>query len=410
MALVYIDDLAVGMVLAEDLFTSKGRFILAGGMALQKEHLGILKSWGIYEVEIADESLGEAYLRRQEVAAGQTETAEAYLWRRFALNDLEQEPIATIYRHAVRRFSESLKKGWDPVSLQVGELPPMADEKLPPVSVPQLLRGSVELVSLPTVYTRIVTALNSPNASSQNIAEAVSMDANLTVRLLRLVNSPLFGFTSRIDSISRAVSLLGTNELSELALGVTVVSQFKAIPSELLDMDSFWRHSIHCGLFAKELAAQLDVTGSENYFTGGLLHDIGRLIMLERIPEQYSRAIAHARREHLPMFRAEQDCLQTDHSIIGKLLAMRWRLSPQLTRMIGGHHSPNMTQYNLESSLLHVADLLAHAFGHEVNLTNEVPPLQEKAWQAIGLNEEALAPVIRRVDAEFGEIVRVFFG
>lgn len=410
MALIYIDDLTVGMVLAEDLFTPKGRFILAEGVALQAEHLEILKSWGIYEVEIADESLGEEYLSRQELVADQTETAEAYLWRRFALNDLEQEPLDTIYRHAVRRFSESLQKGWDPVSLRVEELPSTTDEQLPPLSVPQLLKGNVELMSLPNVYSQIVAALNHPSSSAARIAAAISKDASLTVRLLRLVNSPMYGFSGRIDSISRAVSLLGTDELSSLVLGVTVVRQFTGIPSDLLNMDTFWRHSILCGLFAKELAEQLGEQGIEKYFSGGLLHDIGRLIMLDRMPAQYGRSIMRGRQEHLPMYRAEQDCLQTDHSIVGKLLAMRWRLPAELTRMIGGHHSPNMYHYEREASLMHVADVLAHAFGYEVTLVNEVPPLQQKAWQAIGLSEDALAPVIRRVDAEFKEIVRVFFG
>jgi HD-like signal output (HDOD) protein len=220
----------------------------------------------------------------------------------------------------------------------------------------------------------------------------------------------MFGFAGKIDSVSRAVSLLGTDQLSSLALGVTVVHQFAEIPSELLNMDSFWRHSIRCGLFAKHLAEQLGVAGAENYFTGGLLHDIGRLIMLDRCPDQYRQAIARGRREQLPMFRAEQDCLQTDHSMVGKLLVMRWRLPAPLLRMIGGHHSPGMNHYALESSLMHIADLLAHAFGTEVNLVNEVPPLQEKAWQATGLSADALAPVIRRVDGEFAGIVRVFFG
>jgi len=409
LALIFVDDLTVGMVLAEDLFTPKGRLVLASGVALERPHLEILKTWGIYEVQIVEESLGEDYLRKQEQTAEQTERAEAYLWRRFALNDLEQEPIATIFRHAVRRFSESLEKGWDPVRLLVEQGEDL-EEDFNPLSVPQLLSGNTELVSLPTVYSHIVAALNDQASSAQKIAEAVSKDASLTVRLLRLVNSPIYGFPGKIDSISRAVSLVGTNEISALALGVTVVRQFDKIPSELLDMNSFWRHSIHCGLFAKELAVHLGEQGTEKYFTGGLLHDIGRLIMLERMPKQYGRAVAYGRREHLPMYRAEQDCLQTDHSILGKLLTMRWRLPPELIRMISGHHSPSANHYALESSLMHVADVLAHALGHEVNLVNEVPPLQGKAWQETGLTEEALAPVIRKVDAEFADIVRVFFG
>ena len=410
MALVFVDDLTVGMVLAEDLFTPKGRFILAGGMTLQDEHLGILKSWGVFEVNISDASLGEKFQQQQTVGAEQEEMAETYLWRRLALNDLEQEPVATIYRHAVRHFAESFQKGWEPVSFKLSEPPPEDEEKPVQVSVPQLLQGNTDLLSLPTVYSHIVATLNRSDSTSSQIAEAISKDAALTIRLLRLVNSPIYGFPGKIDSVPRAVSLLGVDELSSLALGVAVVSQFTDIPPTLIDMDSFWRHSIRCGLFAKELAEQLGEQGTERYFTGGLLHDIGRLIMLLQIPELYCRAVFHGRRNQLPMYRAELGFLQTDHCAVGKILVMRWRLPMELIRMIGGHHDPKVNHYAIESSLLHVADILAHVFGAEVNLVNEVPPLQQKAWEATGLTKEALAPVIRKVESEFSHIIRIFFG
>ncbi len=408
MALIYVDDLHEGMVLAEDLLTPTGRFVLAAGASLQAGHLKLLKSWGVIEANIDVLSLGKEYDQQQEMSAEFAERAESYLWRRFVLNDLDQEPIATLYRHVVHRFSLSLQQGWDPVSFTAAELPADGQDQ-PPLSVAQLLRGNVDIVSLPTVYTHIVELLNQPNSSSQQIAEAISKDASLTVRLLRLVNSPFYGFSGKIDSVSRAVSLLGTNELTTLALGITVVKQFKEIPSSLLNMDSFWRHSIRCGLFSRILAGHLGDKSAEAYFTGGLLHDIGRLVMLDRMPPQYAGAIARARQERLPMYRAEQDCLKTDHSIIGKQLAEKWRLSPALIRMIGSHHSPRLAHYSREACIVHIADVFAHACGHEVLLVNEIPELQIKAWDESGLEKDVIAPTIRQVDDEFKEIVRAFF-
>ncbi len=410
MALVYIDDLTDGMILAEDLFTPKGRFVLAEGAALEAEHLQKFKSWGIIEADICEESLGEEYLRQQAAVEQFHEKAEVYLYRRFGLNDIEQEPLTTIYRHAVHRFAQSLQKGWDPVMFTDNLLAPADEDQQKPLSVSQLVMGDVELVSLPTVYNHIVDALNDPDTSSRRLAEVISKDASLSVRLLQLVNSPFYGFSGKVDSISRAVSLLGINELSSLTLGVTLVRQFSDIPNDLINMDAFWRHSIRCGLFARILAGHLGEQGEETYFTGGLLHDIGRLIMIERMPKLYTRAVIKGRDAQLPMYRAEQDCLQTDHSIVGKLLAMRWRLPTALTRMIGGHHSPSANHFSLEASLMHVADALAHAYGHEMNLVNEIPPLQLKAWEATGLKEDVIAPTIRQVDAEFKAIVQVFFG
>ncbi len=411
MALVYIDDLIEGMVLGEDLFTPTGRFVLAAGAALQANHLKVFKSWGIIEVAIDELSLGEEYDQSQEDVAEFFERAESYLWRRFVLNDMEVEPLTTLYRHVVHRFATSLQHGWDPIAFSDAALPAKEQEgRTPPLSVAQLLKGDVEIVSLPTVYTHIVELLDQPGSSSFKLAKVISKDANLTVRLLRLVNSPFYGFSGKIDSVSRAVSLIGTNELASLALGITVIKQFQNIPADLLNMDSFWRHSIRCGLFSRILADKMGEKDVEKYFVGGLLHDIGRLVMLDRMSSQYAGAIVRAREEHLPMYRAEQERLQTDHSIVGKMLAEKWRLSPALIRMIGSHHSPRLAHYSKEACIVHIADILAHACGYEVLLVNEVPGLQIKAWEEIGLAEEVIAPTIKQVDAEFKEIVQVFFG
>ena len=410
MALIYIDDLIEGMVLAEDLFTPTGRFVLAAGASLQTDHLKILKSWGIIEADIDESSLDEGFSQNQELSSESIERAESYLWRRFILNDLDQEPISTLHRHVVHRFALSLQQGWDPVTFSEAALPASQQDVAPPLSVPQLLKGDVDLVSLPTVYTHIVELLNHPNSSSHQIAKVISKDASLTVRLLRLINSPVYGFSGKIDSVSRAVSLLGTSELLNLTLGITVIKQFQNVPSDLLNMDSFWRHSIRCGLFSRILAGHLGEKDPDKYFIGGLLHDIGRLVLLDRMASQYSGAIAKARQDQLPMYRAEQDRLKTDHSIIGKLLAEKWRLSPALIRMIGSHHSPRLAHYSTEACIVHIADIFAHACGHEVMLVNEVPELQIKAWEETGLTEELIAPTIQQVDGEFKEIVRVFFG
>ncbi|MCK4502918.1 MAG: HDOD domain-containing protein, partial [Desulfuromonadales bacterium] len=359
MALVYIDDLVAGMVLAEDLFTPTGRFVLAAGAPLQADHLKVFKSWGIIEAAVDEQSLGEEYLQGQELTAEFAERAEGYLWRRFVLNDIESEPLATLYRHVVHRFATSLQSGLDPISFSAAALPASLNDGPPPLKVAHLIKGDVDIVSLPAVYVHIVELLNSPGTSSHQLAKVISTDANLTVRLLRLVNSPFYGFSGKIDSVPRAVSLLGTKELATLALGITVIKQFQNVPADLLNMDAFWRHSIRCGLFSRALASHIGEKDVEKYFIGGLLHDIGRLVMLDRMPIQYSGAIARARQERLPMYRVEQECLQTDHSIIGKLLAEKWRLSPALIRMIGGHHSPRLAHYSREACIIHIADILA---------------------------------------------------
>lgn len=406
MTRIFVDDLTEGMVLASDLITPKGRFILASGASLQENHLKILKSWGITDAEIVDNDSMELAEQKTEVDPESIAEAKLFIRDKFSALDLEHELISELFRQIHQRLAQKLSEGYSLPSLP--HIPsPERDETLR-TSPAQLIRGEIQLASLPNVYTRIVETLNSPRASSGAIADIVSKDSSLSLRLLRLVNSAFYGFPSKIDSISRGVTLLGTNELTTLALGISVVRLFQDIPNELIDMESFWKHSIRCGLFAQVLASHKIGLSEEKLFVGGLLHDIGRLVMMRKIPEKYTHTILLARDEQLPLYRAEQKLLQCDHAEIGRMLANEWHLTSALTQMIGGHHNPIMDRFPLEVCIVHVADLLAHACGDELLMVNQVPPLQIKAWEAIGLSPGILAPTIHQVDRLFHDIVRVF--
>ncbi len=130
--------------------------------------------------------------------------------------------------------------------------------------------------------------------------------------------------------------------------------------------------------------------------------------MLRKIPEKYTRAINLARNEQIPLYRAEQKILQCDHAEIGRLIANEWHLTSALTQMIGGHHSPVMDRFPIEACIVHVADILAHACGDELLMTVQVPPLQTKAWDTIGLSPSILVPTINQVERLYRDIVRVF--
>ncbi len=108
--------------------------------------------------------------------------------------------------------------------------------------------------------------MESPSSSAKDIAEVVSTDVALSTKLLKLVNSPLFGLTQKVDSIERAVSYVGEEELSNLALGITAIRYFKDIPPELIDMQTFWRHSLSCGIFAKLIASNYKDMSDETFF------------------------------------------------------------------------------------------------------------------------------------------------
>ena len=213
---VFVDDLIAGMVLANDLVTPKGRFILAEGATLQANHLKILKSWGITEAIIADGSYIPKTEEPLEINAASNATAEEFLHQKFKAHNLEHEFIAEVYRLAHHQWATRLSQGQTLPVLTEINLP--EEVKVNTMSPAQLIRGEVQLASLPNVYTRVVETLNSSRASSSMVADIVSKDSSLSLRLLRLVNSAFYGFPAKIDSISRGITLLGSNELTTLAL------------------------------------------------------------------------------------------------------------------------------------------------------------------------------------------------
>ena len=135
-----------------------------------------------------------------------------------------------------------------------------------------LIRGAIEVGTIQTMYQRLIQVIDHPLSSASDVGKVIAEDPGLTARLLRLVNSPIYGFRSRIDTVSQAISIVGMTQLRDLAIGTSFMRLFAKVPSHLVDMDSFWRHSIACGLAARLLAANRREANVERYLVAGLLH------------------------------------------------------------------------------------------------------------------------------------------
>ena len=415
MAIVHIEDLQAGMVLASDLFGSGGRMLLPANMALREAHLKTLRAWGILEADIRDsspsqaEEPGEAVIR-----SADRERAREYLLEFFSLANLDHPAVQGLFGLAGERIAEHLAKGRNLPGLPWLEPDPAGKDlsEKAPKTAEALLRGKIELVSLPAVYSQIVQVMNSPHSSASHLAEMVSKDTSLASRLLRLVNSVFYGFPARIDSITRAITLIGTNELTTMALGISVVKAFKDIPPGLMSVEGFWRHSIACGIFARLLGAKKVGTSHEQMFVGGLLHDIGRMVMLKQAPVVYAEILREARQLRLPLSTVEKRQLGYDHMDVGILLCKEWNFSKALEEMIGCHHYPGRGRYALGCSIIHLADILAKVYfvGQAECGCVMISPLQEKVWDSLGLPAGVLGQIFNQADRQIDEVIRLFLG
>jgi putative nucleotidyltransferase with HDIG domain len=226
------------------------------------------------------------------------------------------------------------------------------------------------------------------------MAQVINRSPSLTVLLLKIVNSSFYGLPSEVDRVSLAVTLIGTRELSALALGISIMSIFRKIPSRLLSMPLFLQHSLACGIVSRLLAAQKNMRQTEQMFTAGLLHDIGRLVTYIYFPNDALAAMRHAAAKSICLHAAEKDLFSCHHGHIGKYILNQWRLPLILENTVCFHHDPMNAPDPAAAALLHVADLLVNALGVGTSGERFVPPLDPSAWEAAGLPAGCLEVVI----------------
>ncbi len=271
-----------------------------------------------------------------------------------------------------------------------------------------LLESESDLVSLPDIVVLLQEAIADPHSTAESIASIISRDPALTARLLRLANSPIYGFGGRIDTVSRAVTLVGVEPIYHLALSTCALHSFRNIPVQLIDMDEFWVQSVYSGVVARLLAVKANVLHPDRLFVAGLLHGIGSLLIYCKCPDQAREILlaSQGKRELVPLL--ENDLLGFSYADVGAEIARRWNMPPWLVVSIANHIDPEAaSSFQLETSLLHLADRLTSVlvFGEAVeDILAEIPP---SVLELTRLNEGQILQVMTAVYYEFTEVADV---
>ncbi len=414
MGLINITALKEGMVLAEDVRDRNGRFIAASATALTDKHIRILKMWGVVEANIQGVTKEEVEQQlTEDIDSATLEAAEKLTRDRFALNDIEHPAVRELYHLCVARKAREILQGDEAASVGGNgnglPAPPHIAKAAPP-NAAALLNHEIKLPTLPGIFLKINETITRPNSSAFDIANLISKDTSLSARLLKIVNSAFYGFPSKIDSLFRAVSIVGTNQLSTLATGVSLIDAFRKVPSAYIDMRMFWRHSIICGTVGRILAGYKNIQNSERLFVAGLFHDIGRLLLLQHAPEISCEMLQAAKRNGHVLYELERDRLGFDHATIGGKLLEQWKLPFSLENVVTHHHDPLASRSPLEPAILNLADIVTHAVAGGCSSQRLIPKLHEAVWKTINLSENTLPLIIKQADRQSGEIFRFFYG
>lgn len=409
--IVFVVDLKPGMELEADVNGPNGRLLLPSGTVLSEQHLRVFNIWGVSEVDIKEGPLEHGASEDDSMDPVIVKQVFEHAEALFAYADMSVEPVSVLKPVCVRRFEEILMSG--------GELPdlpsiPDFDCGTPDspayVNAASFLDSGVQLSSFPDIYYKIMDALDNPSSSSNTLADIISKDSGLCAKLLTLVNSPLYGFSLPVESLSRAVSLVGTRGLSQLALGVTVMDSFQSMDGKKFSMADFWQHSLACGVFCRILSSLVPGTSQDNCFVSGMLHDLGRLVMLQLAPDEANFSFELSRSKGISLSQAEKNVFGFDHCDLAHSLFILWNFPPGLTETVVGHHGAGPNSLSVESAICSVGDVLAVALQYGSNGGGFVHSPYPGAWDMLGLPDGAVATTILKARRQIDDILTVFGG
>jgi len=270
----------------------------------------------------------------------------------------------------------------------------------------KIIRSVDDLPTLPRIVFKITELVNNPRSSASDLSKIITEDQILTARLLRLVNSACYGFPRKISTVTDAVVLLGFDAIRNLLL-TTSIFDFFSYKSKLtsFDREQLWDHSLGCAVGAKTIGSYLKHEKTEELFVSGLLHDIGKIVEMHFMPEEFEKIVLQAENQNTVLFLVEQEILGYTHADIGKFLSDKWNLPSIIVHVVSHHHSPcDAKTYIKEAAIVHLADILCRALDMGSGGDNKIPKINNSAWEATNLRLSDIEPIMMEMEEEFAAI------
>lgn len=398
MGCIAVHQLKQGMALAEDVRDVNSRLLLPKGGEIQEQHIRMLKMWGIAEVDIVGDHDGDIGVGSVKDPALLEEVAYQ-LKHHFKYNDLNHPLVKELFTLAVYHRANEGSESDRQVSDQ--PVPPVKQATAVDIRT-DIRKKNIILPEIPSIVYELNEVTADPLTSADDIARVVSKSASLSSLILKIVNSAFYGFPSKIDNISRAVALIGSKEISSLGMGVVTMRLFKDIPQELIDLTSFFKHCLACGVLSRLLAAHLNVQHTEQLFVAGLLHDIGRVIIFKYFPHQSKASLFEALDSGDLLYNTESKYLGCRHTHIGKDLFHQWKLPYSLENSTYYHHKPSRAADPTQPAIVHLADFCVHCYGLGASGEAIVPPLDRAAVEdlhiAPGIFKNVMTQALRQLN------------
>jgi len=262
---------------------------------------------------------------------------------------------------------------------------------------------------MPAVVYKLQEALRDEDMTFDDIAEIISGDPGLAVRLLKIVNSPFYGLDSKVDTISHALSVAGVDELNYLVISSVLVHQFKDLSEEFVSINSFWRHNIATGVIAREIAMLVEDSSPERFYLAGMLHDIGSLVIFNLLPDASKEVIAKCRESNNPLYQEETKLIGFNHMDVGSRLLNAWKLPENLVAAAANHHEPFQgKEFSFEGGVIHLADSVAHILEMGDSGEPYIPMMYKKVLDELKLEENFWEPIEEKIRELYNDAVNTY--
>jgi putative nucleotidyltransferase with HDIG domain len=271
------------------------------------------------------------------------------------------------------------------------------------IRLDEVVRQIQDLPALPAVVMDLLSSIDQEDIDVSVLAKKLAQDQVLTAKTLRVANSSVYGTKSKVTTIQQALSLLGIARVRNIVMAAAVSASFSENVCAGFDLNAFRRHSIAAAVCARVLARHLHLN-QDFAFTAGLLHDIGRLVLVTRFAQHYESVIAYRAMHDCYLLDAERSVLGLDHMIVGEALAQHWHFSETIQYAIVGHHEPDAIGSGSLAALIHIANAIVHALDIDGNEDALVPPVSLLAWHGVGLDAETYMHVFRETELEFEQL------
>ncbi len=268
------------------------------------------------------------------------------------------------------------------------------------LNVDDVMKGIRSLPALPMVVQELLSSIDQDDVNVADLARKIALDPGLTARSLRLANSSFYGMANQVNTIQEAITILGFRTIRGVVTTAALLGAFATETGTSFKLTAFWRHAIATALCARELAPFFKIN-PEYAYTCGLLHDVGRLVLVTRFHVEYEATLVYRAQHDCSLLAAEHAVLGMDHAEVGHWLTRHWKFPDAIQQAVASHHQALLETITPLGRVLVASDAIAHALDLSMDEDDSVPYVPAVFWRNLGVADKELLQIFAKVEKQF---------